>query len=115
MAVKPVTVTVREDKTVRIFWENLVNGDTGEPVNLPRYPDKTVQIVGNFSGTADVDMDGSPDDSTYGALHDLQGSEISIGDSKPVLIAESTEWIRPDVASGDGDTDLDVTIIAIAR
>ncbi len=114
MTVVDVTVKIREDKTVKIFWEGMTNGDTGAPVNLPRYPDKTVQVVGTFGTGGDVDLDGSPDNTTWGALSDLQGDVISIGDNIPVLIAENTEWIRPEVA-GDATTDLDVTIIAVVR
>ncbi len=110
-----MTVVVNSDKTVRIFWENLVNGDTGAPVLVARYPDKTVQVIGTFGSGGDVDIDGSPDNTTWGQLTDPQGTVISIQDNLPLVIAESPLWIRPEVTAGDGTTDLDVTIIAVAR
>jgi hypothetical protein len=111
---------VQDDKTVIIEWTGLLNGDTGAPVAAGRWPDKTVQVTGVFHTTSggDVDMEGTNEDlgsEVWGQLHDPQGVLISIGDVVPLVISESPNLIRPNIAGGDAGTDLTVRILAVAR
>ncbi len=121
MAERLGTAVVSEDKVCTVRWTGLLNGDTGSPIRVARYPDKTVQVVGAFGSGGDIDMQGSnvdepsTDDSDWGQLGDQTGTVISIGDRLPLVIAESPLWIRPKVAAGDGDTLLVCTIICTAR
>ena len=118
MAVRAGTVTVQDDKTVVVEWTGLLNGDTGAPVAVGRYPDKTIQVTGTFSVGGDVDMEGTNQDlgsEVWGQLHDPQGALISIGDNIPLVISESPQLIRPNIAGGDGSTDLVVRILTVAR
>ncbi len=121
MAIRDVTVVVNEDKTVTIQWTGLLNGDTGKPARVARFPDKTVQVTGAFGSGGDIDLQGSnvaspsTDDTDWGQVGDQTGTVISIGDKLPLAVAESPLWIRPKVAAGDGDTLLVCTIIATAR
>ncbi len=121
MAERAASVVVNEDKTVTVQWTGLLNGDTGEPVIVARYPDKTVQVTGAFGSGGDIDLQGSnvaspsTDDSDWGQLGDQTGTVISMGDRLPLVVAESPLWIRPKVAAGDGDTLLVCTIICTAR
>lgn len=107
-------VVMLDDGTGYVLWEALGNGDNGKPVAVGRFTDKTVQVVGTFGDGGDVDMKGDNSTATfgatYGALHDPQGNAISIGDTDPLLISESPRYIAPDVAAGDGTTDLDVYV-----
>lgn len=117
MAVRDGKVAMQDDKTVIVTWTGLLNGDTGKPVNIARFPDKTIQVTGTFGAGGDVDMQGSNlTTPVWGQLHDAPGGTIiSIGDNLPLTIAESPLLIRPDVAGGDGTTDLTVTIVAVVR
>jgi hypothetical protein len=111
MTTRAATVTINADKTGLAVWLGLDQNDDGEGVAIGRYADKTIQVVGAFGSGGDVDMEGSNDGgTTWGQLHDLRGTVISIGDSLPVVPEESPLLIRPNVSAGDGDTDLDVYI-----
>ncbi len=111
MAVIPATVTRLPNGYTKITWLTLTQGDTGQPVNVAQYPDRTVQATGTFSGSGTIAIQGSNDLSTFGALRDLQGSTIALANTVPIVIAENTEQIRPSVSSGDGSTDIDVFMI----
>ena len=112
MAVIPATVTRLPQGYTKIVWLTLTNGDTGAPVDVAQYPDRTVQATGTFSGSASIAMQGSNDGGvTFGVLRDIRGSDISLATTQPNTIAENTEQIRPSVTSGDGSTDIDVFLI----
>ncbi len=116
MAERAATVVVNDDKTVTVTWSGLLDNDTGEAVYLARYPDKTVQITGNFSGSAAVTMQGSNlGTPSWGALNDAQGIVIAPTTNECILIAGSPLQIRPSVTTSDGSTDLVCTIVAVAR
>jgi hypothetical protein len=117
MATRVPTVVTQDDKTVICTWTGLLNGDDGAPVNLARYPDKTVQVTNTFSVGGNVVIEGSnlatPE---YGDLHDPQGGVLStITTKENLVIAESPLRLRPRVSAGDGSTDLVVTIVAVLR
>lgn len=115
MAVRAVTKVVREDKAVVITWTGILENDTGLPVRIPRYPDKTVQVFGTFGAGGTITMEGSADNTNWGTLHDPQGANIGVQDLDPVLIEDNTNFIRPRNSAGDGNTTLTVVIIAHAK
>ncbi len=97
-------------------WTGLLNGDTGVGIGMGKFPDKTVQAVGPFGTAGAVTIEGSNDGgTTWGVLHDPQGVDISIGDTQPIVIAESPLLMRPDVTAGDGATNIKVYIVGVAR
>jgi hypothetical protein len=123
MAVVAPSVLQLDVKAVEIRWASLGNGDTGGPVSLPHYPDKTVQVKGTFSTGGTVEMEGAPETAPaagdWGGVHDPQGTLISIGvgatENDPLVLAENPRVIRPNVTAGDGSTDVTVVVIAVAR
>ena len=119
MAIIDPVVVQLNTKTVVVTWETVTNDDTGAPVGLSEYPDKTVQVIGTFGTTGIATMQGSPlaapGANDWGALHNPQGTDIAIGDKEPLVIAESPRVFRPSVAGGDGTTDLDIIVVCVAR
>jgi len=95
---------------IKLFlWETLLNGDTGDPIAVPNYPDKTIQLLGNFSGSANVIIEGSMMETpTYATLNDIHGTALATLTAAIIhSVAENVWKIRPRVSVGDGSTDLD--------
>jgi len=97
---------------VAILWSGLANGDSGEPVSLAEFSDRSVQIQGTLGSGGTVVIEGSNDGVSYHTLHDIFGSSISVTALGLMGIAEISKWIRARVTAGDGTTDIDVTVIA---
>ncbi len=108
-------------------WSTMGDADTGTPVAMSEYSDKSVQIgcgasasAGNTFGSATVviqgtnDPRGSPDhtdhaNAVWSTLKDPQGNDISFTASGIKQILENPLWIRPKTSGGTG-TDIDVVI-----
>ena len=96
---------------ISVTWA-LGAGDTGKPVRLASYPDRTVQITGTFGS---VTLRGSnkpnPDDAVAGDwfnLTDPQGNAITLTAAGGELIAENPMWVSPITTGGSGYT---VTVV----
>ncbi len=100
-----------------VLWETLTTTNRpGLGVALGKSPDKTVQIIGNFSGTASIAIEGSNDGgTTWSPCHDITNTVIAVTAAGLVLIVESPKLIRPNLSSGDGSADVDVYLVAIAK
>lgn len=89
-------------------------GDTGAPLAMSTFPDKTVHITGTFGS---VTLRGSnkekPNDATavdWFDLTDPQGNAITLTAAGGVLIAENPLWISPITTGGSGYV---VTILGV--
>ena len=112
MAVIDATVERLPNGYTKITWLTLTQGDTGAPVNVAQFPDRSVQATGTFSGAGAIAIQGSNDGgTTFGVLRDMSGDNIALATTQPNTIAENVEQIRPSVTSGDGSTDIDVFMI----
>lgn len=104
-----------EKGVLKTVWTPLLQGDTGTPENLDRYPMHSVQIGGTFGG-ATVVVEGSDDGVTYATLT----GENPAGGSDTLVSATSAtrfdvqnvvpHFIRPRISGGDGTTSVTVTI-----
>ena len=113
MAVKAVTYVTDNKGVVQLFWDNLVNNDTGAPADVSDRPDRTVSVQGTFNG-ATMTLQGSMDGGTvYFTLHDNLGVAITLAAAGSVIVAENTKTIRPSITGGGGSTDLDVYLTAV--
>jgi hypothetical protein len=119
MPVKPyveVTLPVQfRGVGIQIFkWEGMVNGDTGTPLNVPIYSDKTVHVFGTFGAAGEVLIQGTLETiaapTSWVTLDDIFGTTLSILIAKAKTIEQNVYYIRPNVTAGDGTTDLDVYI-----
>lgn len=94
-----------------IGWTTLANGDTGDPVEMVDYPDKTVTITGTFGVGGSITLQGSNNNSDWFALTDPQGNAITKTAAAMELVLECPRYIRPNVTAGDGTTALVVQIL----
>ena len=105
--------------TLVIVWEGLANGDTGQPYFGIDYPDKSVQIIGDFnSETITIQGSNDPDTSgqTWTSLTDPQGNPIAKTSAAIEQILENPHQIRPSISgSSGGDVDVLMTISTVAR
>jgi hypothetical protein len=90
-------------------WDNLAQGDDGEPVRLAVYPDRSIQVAGTFGG-ASLTIGGSNDGETYHALADTSGSPLTLTAGALKQIVELPIFIKPRVFGGDGTTALKVVL-----
>ena len=106
-------------------WATLLADDTGEPVRLVYYQDKSVQlgtVGGNTDGGATIVLQGSNDpladpaavghtNAVWFTLTDPQGNAISRTTSAKIEeVTENPLWVRPVVTGGDETTDIDVVL-----
>lgn len=100
-----------------ITWENLANGDTGEPVALAGHQDKTVHLFGTFGtcvlqGSNDPTALTDPDNASWVTLKAASGLDISATADTLEVIVENPIYVRPSVTGGDGSTSVKVVICA---
>lgn len=109
----------------KVLWEGLDGDDTGRPVRLGKYSDKTVHIFSptGAHGSATTILQGSNDpkanpdhadhaNAKWVVLTDAQGNAISKTADAIEVIEENPEWIRP---SQSGGTASDVTVALIGK
>ncbi len=90
-----------------VSWEGLDGDDSGDPIELSWYSDRSVQIIGTFDTTT-VLLEGSNDGATWATLTDPQGNALSKTAAALEAVAEATRYIRPRVSAGGASTDIDV-------
>lgn len=112
MAVVKV-VRVDYPNAVGFTWPNLLNGDTGEPVDANEFGDRCVQVGGTFGVGGSVNLEGSNNASAYLVLTDPQGNAITKTAAAIEQVLEGAQWNRPNVTAGDGTTSL--TVILFCR
>jgi hypothetical protein len=114
MATINATITVMEDGVVLVKWLGITEADTGTPVNLARFPDRTVQVLGDFTTSGAITLEGSNDGTNYATLTDPQGDAIVITSQGLRLIAENPLYIRPRATAGSS-VSMDVYIVGAPR
>ena len=110
MAVQSGTLVSSPDIHIRrVKWIGLANGDTGAPVRMSDFQDRTVQVVGTFGVGGSVTIQGSNDDgATWATLTDPLGNVLTFTTAGMKQITELPLDIRPNVTAGDGSTALQV-------
>lgn len=108
----------------KILWEGLDGDDSGRPVRLPKFNDKTVHIYAPTShGSGTTILQGSNDpkadpdhadhaNAKWETLTDALGNAISVTGDDMFTLLESPEWIRPDQSGGSG-ADVAVAVTCI--
>ena len=98
MAVKDVTFSVAGEVATAV-WAAGAGGDTGKPVRMAAYPDKTAQVAGDATGVA---IQGSHDGTNWFALTDPAGETIDLAGATfdMVLVRENPLYIRPSITGG---------------
>lgn len=106
--------TPTQDGGAMLFsWSDMKSGDTGEAVDYPQRPDKTITITGVFDG-ATVVIEGSNDGTNWYTLKDLSATDLSFtAASGAKTVLENTRFYRPDVSGGTGNTNINVIAQAV--
>lgn len=112
MAVRQGNLYEADDGTATAVWIGITEADSGSAVVMAKYPDKTVQAVGDFTTAGAITMEGSNDGDSWGVLTDNQGNDIVLTDDTPVFIAQNTKYIRP-VATAGTSVDMDVYVYGV--
>lgn len=94
-------------------WQNLAPSDVGDPINLARFSDKTVQVFGTFGVGGTVVLEGSINGTNWAPLKNVFNGDISFTDDAIATITEVPAYIRPRVSAGDGSTS--ITILVLTR
>lgn len=101
MANRVASKVLGADGVMRVQWAGITESDTGLPVILSDYPDRTVQVVGDFTSSGAITIEGSNDGgTTYATLHDFAGTALVLTDGSIKLIAENPDYIRPRATAG---------------
>ena len=98
-----------------IKWVGLLNGDTGDAVEMAAWPDRSVQVHGTFGTGGSITFQGSNDGTNWFALTDPQGNAITKTAAGLEAVTELTRYIRPSVTAGDGTTDLQCWVFSGGR
>lgn len=102
MAVVSYTVSDpgKFDSTLSVItWTALANGDTGQPLEMSGWADRSVQVT-----AATVTIEGSNDGTTYFTLTDASNAATSGLGATLKQITEITKFIRPSVTAGGPST-----------
>lgn len=120
----PTFPKTKQSNLRKVIWEGLDGDDTGLPVRIGKFTDKTVHIYALTShGSATTVLQGSNDpkaDPTHAdhanakwvTLTDGQGNAISKTADAIEVVQENPEWIRP---SQSGGTAADVIVAITAK
>ncbi len=99
---------------IQAMWEHLTetNAD-GSWLEAPDFPDKTVEVFGNFGTSGSVQIEAPGDGSTPLALNDSrgEGSPMAFTAADVRVVNENPRKIRPRVTAGTG---VDVTVVITA-
>jgi hypothetical protein len=92
-------------------WSGLDGDDTGIPIKMARYSDKTVHFYSDAWGGSTVTLEGSndsradPSSTSYASskwfnLTDGTGTSISLTADGGRLVSENPLWVRPKTSGG---------------
>ena len=110
-AVSPTFYPQNQAGVVIYEWTGLLNGDDGSPIELPSFPDMSVEFSGTFGTGGTILLEGSNKGSAYYTLTDPQGNAISKTAAALEQVEELVRYVRPRVSAGDGTTSLTATLI----
>lgn len=116
MATRTAAVTYNPNGNrglVSVVWSGLLNTDVGSTVELPGYADRSLQLTGALGSGGTVSIEGSNDGTNWHELGDAEGDQLVLDEASEIRnVMEMTRFIRPKVATGDGSTNLVVTMAA---
>ena len=94
-----------------VQWTPLANGDSGSPLEVSAWAERSVQITGTFGTGGTVVIQGSNDGTNWATLNNAQGTGLSFTSANIKQVAEMTRYMRPNVTGGDVTTSLTVTML----
>jgi hypothetical protein len=103
------------EKAHVISWSGLLNGDDGDPIEMPSSSDRSIQVLGTFGVGGTILWEGSNDGTNYVTLADPQGNALSKTAAAIEQVLEITRYMRPRVSAGDGTTDLTAHLLVVDK
>ncbi len=100
-------------RTIIFTWSGMNGGDTGLPVDVPGFADKSIQAEGTFNSLT-LTIQGTNDDSNYETLNDPNGNALTMTAGRIEQVLENIWKIRPSVSAGSGAS-IDVSMIMSTR
>ena len=111
-SISPTTAFVG-DYGLKLTWAAMANGDTGVAFDQLSYSDRSVQVIGTFGASGNMQWQGSNDGgTTWATLTDPQGNALDFTTAKIEQVMELAHWVRPKVTNGDGSTAITVVLVA---
>ncbi len=110
MATRAATLVITNDNIPVCTWTGITEADSGAGVIMAKYPDKTVQVTGDFTTSGAITMQGSNDGVNWTSLHTPDGTEIVLTTTALALIAENPLYIRPTATAG---TAVSMTVVVV--
>lgn len=93
-------------------WSGLDSDDSGDPLEMTAWSDRSVQVSGTFGSGGSITMQGSNDGTNWCTLTDGEGNNVTLAAATTIhLLKELPRFIRPLATSGDGSTDLNVYLV----
>jgi hypothetical protein len=93
-------LVINPDNTMITSWLAVTEADTGAAVSMARFPDRTVQVSGDFTTSGACVIEGSNDGTNYFTLTDPTGAALSFTAAGMKLIVENPLYIRPRATAG---------------
>jgi hypothetical protein len=115
MAIIPATPTsLPENNDFRncavYTWSNITTADTCEAVEIPSFPDRTVEVSGTFGAAGSIAIKGSIIGTVYNTLKAPNGDALSFLASDTESVLTAVRYLKPDTPTGDGTTSITVSI-----
>jgi hypothetical protein len=85
-------------------WTGIAtSGDVGTPVTVPAHiQNLSFAVVGTFTGSLAVQLQGSPDNTNYVQLKDISGTAVSLTANGIVYLSNMPKYIKPVATAGTG-------------
>jgi hypothetical protein len=98
-----------DQSVVTVTFTAVGDADSGAPIQLSEYADRSVQATGTWD-SATLVWQGSNDGTTWFTLNDPDGNAISKTANFLESVMELTKYARPTTSGGQGSTDIDVVV-----
>jgi hypothetical protein len=114
--IKPVVTNVGvlgDESVLQIQWTPVTNVDTCQYVSYPGYSDKSIQVSGNFGGSASVALNGSNEtaNTNPAPLNDPSSTVIALTAAGIKAVLENTLCFQPAATGGGGTQSLTITML----
>ncbi len=110
MATRAAVLIITQDNIPVCTWTGITEADEGNEVIMAKYPDKTVQVTGDFTTAGAITIEGSNNGTDWATLTDQAGNDLVLTDTSIALIAQNPLYIRPRASAG---TAVSMTVVVV--
>jgi len=116
--VTPTRVVETGQDRIMHVWEGFAaSADVGTAVEYGSWRDRTVQVLGTFTGSLEITIEGSNDGGTtwFPLTKTSDGTSIALTAAGGCGINEVAKLIRPRATAGSGGGDADVYLYVLGK